>query len=359
MPMQRRGERSQPQTSKPANGSEPLLEVKDLRTYFYTQEGVLRAVDGLSYNVNRGECVGIVGESACGKSVSAMSIMRLIPYPPGRIVGGEIRFKGQDLLKASELRMREVRGNEIGMVFQEATTSLNPVLTVGRQVSESMILHRGLTRAEARDEAVRLLRLVGIPDADSRVDDYPHQFSGGMQQRIMIAMALSCEPELLIADEPTTALDVTVQAQVLDVLENLRSEMGTAVIIITHNLGVVARYVERVNVMYAGNLVETGPTDAIYENPKHPYTLGLLSSVPRLDRPRNQSMHVIKGLPPNLATLPKGCPFAPRCEFAMQQCREQNPPMEKVGEGHYRACGYPADQLSRAKDGMEIGSGSS
>lgn len=331
-----------------------LLEVKDLRTYFHTNEGVLKAVDGLSYHVDQGECVAIVGESACGKSVSAMSVLRLIPYPPGIIEGGEVLFKGEDLLQASEARMREVRGNFIGMVFQEATTSLNPVLTVGRQVSESLMLHRDLSRKEARAESVRLLKLVGIPDPDDRVDDYPHQFSGGMQQRIMIAMALSCDPALLIADEPTTALDVTVQAQVLDVLDGLRSKFNTAVIIITHNLGVVARYADRVNVMYAGKLVETGPTDVIFSEPKHPYTLALLSSVPRLDRPKSQSMRVIKGSPPNLARLGKGCPFAPRCAYAMDRCREEAPPMEKVGENHLRACFYDKDKLLPVSREAEI-----
>ncbi len=327
--------------------NEILLEVKDLKTYFYTNEGVVKAVDGLSYHVNKGECVGIVGESACGKSVSAMSLLRLIPYPPGIIVGGEILFKGEDLLKVSEERMRDIRGNKIAMVFQEPTTSLNPVLTVGRQISESLELHRGLDREAARNESVRLLRLVGIPDPERRVKDYPHQFSGGMQQRIMIAMALSCDPELLIADEPTTSLDVTVQAQLLEIIANLRSELGAAVIIITHNLGVVARYVDRVNVMYAGSLVETGPTEAIYAEPKHPYTLGLLASVPRLDSPRKQSLRVIKGLPPNMARLPKGCPFAPRCEYAMDRCRMEKPPLEQVGDNHFRACFYEAGKLKR------------
>ena len=258
-----------------------VLEVKDLQTYFYTSEGVVKAVDGLSYHVNQGECVGLVGESACGKSVSAMSVLRLIPYPPGVIVGGEIIFKGEDLLQATEQRMREIRGNRISMVFQEPTTSLNPVLTVGRQITESLELHRNMDKKAAIVEGIRLLKLVGIPDAEQRIKDHPFQFSGGMQQRIMIAMALSCDPELIIADEPTTSLDVTVQTQILEILANLRSEFDMAVMIITHNLGVVARYVDRVNVMYAGNLVETGPTEVIYAAPKHPYTLGLLASVPR------------------------------------------------------------------------------
>ncbi len=328
-----------------SNGT--ILEVKDLRTYFYTEDGVVKAVDGLSYHVNKGECVGLVGESACGKSVSAMSVLRLIPNPPGSIVGGEILFKGEDLLQLSEERMRDIRGNRIAMVFQEPTSSLNPVLTVGRQISESLELHRGMDKKAARAESVNLLKLVGIPDPVQRIKDHPYQFSGGMQQRIMIAMALSCSPELIIADEPTTSLDVTVQAQILEIIAELRSKLGTAVMIITHNLGVVARYVDRVNVMYAGALVETGPTEEIYAAPKHPYTLGLLASVPRLDSTRKENLRVIKGLPPNLARLPKGCPFAPRCDYAMARCREEKPVLERVGENHYRACFYDAEKLSR------------
>lgn len=328
-----------------SNGT--ILEVKDLRTYFYTEDGVVKAVDGLSYHVNKGECVGLVGESACGKSVSAMSVLRLIPNPPGSIVGGEILFKGEDLLQLSEERMRDIRGNRIAMVFQEPTSSLNPVLTVGRQISESLELHRGMDKKAARAESVNLLKLVGVPDPVQRIKDHPYQFSGGMQQRIMIAMALSCSPELIIADEPTTSLDVTVQAQILEIIAELRSKLGTAVMIITHNLGVVARYVDRVNVMYAGALVETGPTEEIYAAPKHPYTLGLLASVPRLDSTRKENLRVIKGLPPNLARLPKGCPFAPRCDYAMARCREEKPVLERVGENHYRACFYDAEKLRR------------
>lgn len=326
---------------------ERVLEVKELRTHFYTDEGVVKAVDGLSYHVKKGECVGLVGESACGKSVSAMSVLRLIPYPPGVIEGGEILFKGEDLLQVSEERMREIRGNRIAMVFQEPTTSLNPVLTVGRQISESVELHRGMDKESARSESIKLLQLVGIPDPERRIKDYPHQFSGGMQQRIMIAMALSCDPELLIADEPTTSLDVTVQAQLLEIIANLRAELGTAVLIITHNLGVVARYVDRVNVMYAGSLVETGPTETIYAESMHPYTLGLLASVPRLDSPRKVAPRVIKGLPPNMAHLPTGCCFSPRCDYAMAECREERPVLERVGEDHYRACFCDAGKLKR------------
>ncbi len=329
------------------NGKEVILDVKGLKTHFYTNEGVVKAVDGLSYHVHKGECVGLVGESGCGKSVSAMSVLRLIPYPPGIIEGGEIIFKGEDLLQVTEDRIRDIRGDRIAMVFQEPSTSLNPVLTVRRQLSEALELHRGMDKREALEESIKLLDLVGIPDARQRVMDYPHQFSGGMQQRIMIAMALSCSPELIIADEPTTALDVTVQAQILELIAGLREELGTAVLIITHNLGVVARYVDRVNVMYAGSLVETGPTEVIYSDPKHPYTIGLLASVPRLDEPKAEELAVIDGMPPNLANLPKGCPFAERCSYVMDQCLEENPQLEQVGKDHYRACFYEAALLSR------------
>jgi len=326
---------------------EVILQVKELKTYFYTQEGEVKAVDGLSYFVRRGESVGLVGESACGKSVSALSVLRLIPYPPGIIVGGEIMFQGRDLLKASEEDMRHIRGNRIAMVFQEPTTSLNPVLTVKRQISESLELHRGMDKDASLQETIRLLRLVGIPDAERRAQDYPFQFSGGMQQRIMIAMALSCDPALLIADEPTTSVDVTVQAQLLEIIAELRERLGTAVIIITHNLGVVARYVDRVNVMYAGKLVETAPTDELYSRPKHPYTIGLLASVPRLDSERKKSLRVIKGLPPNLSRLPGGCSFHPRCDYAMDRCRTESPVLEEVGPEHLRACFYDAAKLKK------------
>lgn len=312
--------------------------MKGLKTYFYTRDGELKAVDDLSFHVNRGESVGLVGESACGKSVSALSVMRLIPYPPGIIVDGEIIFDGRDLLQVSEEEMRHIRGNKIAMIFQEPTTSLNPVLNVRRQLSESLELHRGMDSEASGEEALKLLDLVGIPDAKVRVDQYPYQFSGGMQQRIMIAMALSCNPALLIADEPTTSVDVTVQAQLLEVIDNLRLEFGTAVIIITHNLGVVARYVDRVFVMYAGRLVETGPTDLIFGHASHPYTLGLLQSVPRLDLPRTRELSVIKGLPPNLARVPSGCSFHPRCSHAFDQCHMTRPAMEEVEEGHFSAC---------------------
>jgi oligopeptide transport system ATP-binding protein len=327
--------------------SEIVLEIKNLCTYFYTQEGELKAVDGLSYNVNKGESVGLVGESACGESVSALSIMRLIPYPPGIIVGGEILFQGKDLMKATESEMRHIRGNRIAMVFQEPTTSLNPVLTVRRQISEALELHRGMDKNESLTETIRLLKLVGIPDSDKRANDYPFQFSGGMQQRIMIAMALSCNPALLICDEPTTSLDVTVQAQLLEIIDDLRARFGTSVITITHNLGIVARYVDRVNVMYAGKMVETAPTEDLYANPCHPYTIGLLSSVPRLDVSKKKSLRMIKGLPPNLAHLPGGCSFHPRCDYAMPKCKVEYPPLEKVGNNHYRACWAELSKLKR------------
>ena len=302
-------------------------------------EGELRAVDGLSYHLNKGESLGLVGESACGKSVSAFSLIRLIPYPPGIIVGGEVLFKGRDLLKVSEEEIRKIRGSEIAMVFQEPSTSLNPVLTINRQLSEALALHRDLNKEAAAEEALNLLKLVGIPDAERRLNDYPHQFSGGMQQRVMIAMALSCNPALLICDEPTTSIDVTVQAQLLDLIDNLRSQFGTAVIIITHNLGVVARYVDRVNVMYAGQLMETGATDDIYSEPRHPYTIGLLASVPRLDLPRDRKLNVIEGLPPNLVSLDSGrCAFLPRCAYAIDRCQKEKPVLEEAGKDHHFAC---------------------
>ena len=326
---------------------ETVLEVNGLQTYFYTDEGVVKAVDGLSYRVRKGEFVGLVGESGCGKSVSAMSVLRLIPHPPGLIVGGEILFQGEDLLKVDEARMRDIRGNRIAMVFQEPTTSLNPVLTVGRQISESIELHRNTDKSTALAESVKLLDLVGIPDPERRIKDYPFQFSGGMQQRVMIAMALSCSPELLIADEPTTSLDVTVQAQLLEIIADLREQLDMAGIIITHNLGLVARYVDRVNVMYAGKLVESGTTDIIFAEPKHPYTIGLMASVPRLDSPRRVAPRVIEGLPPNLAHLPAGCSFSPRCSFAMDQCHEEEPQLEPVSAGHLRSCFYDPNKLEK------------
>jgi oligopeptide transport system ATP-binding protein len=318
--------------------AQPLLEVKDLRTWFYTQDGIVKAVNGISYSLNEGEALGIVGESGCGKSVSAMSVMRLIPNPPGRIVGGEVLFDGRDLLKLSDEDMRRVRGNEIAMIFQDPMTSLNPVLTVSRQITEALELHLGMSHSSARKRAVELLELVGIPAARSRVDDYPHQFSGGMRQRVMIAMALSCNPKLLIADEPTTALDVTIQAQILDLIRRLQKELGMSLILITHDLGVVAGLADRINVMYAGYIVETAPTDAVFADPRHPYTLGLLRSIPRIDEPRKEKLIPIEGLPPDLVGAPPGCPFEPRCPYRVERCVPENPSLEPTSRGHSIAC---------------------
>ena len=315
-----------------------LLQVKDLRTHFFTDEGVVRAVDGISYDVQEGETMGLVGESGCGKSVSALSILRLIPSPPGRIVGGEVWFDGANLLKVDESEIRHIRGNRIAMIFQEPMTSLNPVLTIGRQITEALELHLKLNGQAASRRAVELLEMVGIPEAQGRLGDYPHQFSGGMRQRVMIAMALSCNPKLLLADEPTTALDVTIQAQILEIMARLSREFGTAVIIITHNLGVVARYADRVNVMYAGKIVEAASAAEMYGHPRHPYTLGLLRSVPRLDEARRDKLIPIEGLPPDLANVPQGCSFYPRCSFRIDRCREEEPPLMLVDEKHYAAC---------------------
>ena len=315
-----------------------LLEVRDLRTHFFTQEGVVKAVDGVSYDLEGGETLGLVGESGCGKSVSALSIMRLIADPPGRTVGGEIIFDGEDLLKLPMHQMRRVRGKQISMVFQEPMTSLNPVLTVERQLTESLQLHLGMKMGDARREAERRLEQVGIPDPESRIKQYPHQFSGGMRQRVMIAMALSCNPKLIIADEPTTALDVTIQAQILELMKNLSKEFGVSLIIITHNLGVVARYADRVNIMYAGKIIERGSAHEIYRNPRHPYTQGLLTSVPRLDLPRKEKLDPIEGQPPDLTNLPDGCAFRSRCRFSIDRCAEEIPPLMSVGDGHLSAC---------------------
>ncbi|MDP2969171.1 MAG: ABC transporter ATP-binding protein [Deltaproteobacteria bacterium] len=315
-----------------------LLQVRDLKTYFYTDAGVVKAVDGVSYDLKEGETLGLVGESGCGKSVSALSILRLIANPPGKIVGGEIFFEGKDLLKISEKEIRNIRGNHIAMIFQEPMTSLNPVLTIGLQIGEALELHRNMNKKEAREEILRLLRMVGIPDPERRIGDYPHQFSGGMRQRVMIAMALSCNPKLLIADEPTTAVDVTIQAQLLEVVKELTSRLGTAVMLITHNLGVVARYVNRMAVMYAGRIVEQGPAAEVYAHPRHPYTIGLLASVPRLDKPRKERLVPIDGQPPNLILLPPGCSFMPRCSYRMEICSKERPELRPVGDGHFTAC---------------------
>ena len=323
-----------------------LLDVKDLKTYFYTQEGVVKAVDGVSYGVDQGETLGLVGESGCGKTVSALSIMRLIANPPGKIIGGQVMFDGEDLLQLDNEEMRHIRGKEISMVFQEPMTSLNPVLTVERQLTETMELHLKLDKSAARKRGVEMLQLVGISDAERRLGQYPHQFSGGMRQRVMIAMALSCNPKLIIADEPTTALDVTIQAQILELMKGLTKQFGVALIVITHNLGVVARYADRVNVMYAGRVIERSTARGIYGNPRHPYTLGLLHSVPRLDQPKKEKLDPIEGQPPDLINLPPGCPFRERCRFAIDRCAQEIPPLLSVGDGHLSAC-WVADKLGR------------
>ena len=321
-----------------------LLEVKDLRTYFYTYEGVVKAVDGVSYELEEGETLGLVGESGCGKSVSALSVMRLIPDPPGKIVDGEIQFENEDILKVDMDDMRRIRGGKISMVFQEPMTSLNPVLTVEKQLTETLELHMGMTKAEARQEGVDLLTRVGIPDPERRIKQYPHQFSGGMRQRVMIAMALSCNPRLIIADEPTTALDVTIQAQILELMKSLTTEFGVALIVITHNLGVVARYADRMNIMYAGKIIERGSAMEVYANPRHPYTVGLLHSVPRLDQPRREKLDPIEGQPPDLINVPQGCSFRARCRWAIDKCATEAPPLMPIGEGHWSAC-WRAEEL--------------
>ncbi len=299
----------------------------------------------MTYDLEEGETLGLVGESGCGKSVSALSLMRLIPDPPGKTVAGEVSFQGQDLLTLSDSDMRRVRGKQISMVFQEPMTSLNPVLSIERQLTEALELHLGMNKNDARQEAVRRLDQVGIPDPEGRIKQYPHQFSGGMRQRVMIAMALSCNPKLIIADEPTTALDVTIQAQILELMKDLSKQYGVSLIIITHNLGVVARYADRVNIMYAGKIIERGTAAEIYANPKHPYTLGLLNSVPRLDLPRREKLDPIEGQPPDLINLPQGCSFRARCRFAIDRCAEEIPQLQAVaGDGHTSAC-FVADTL--------------
>jgi oligopeptide transport system ATP-binding protein len=317
-----------------------LLDVKNLKTQFFTQDGIVHAVNGISYAVEAGETVAIVGESGSGKSVGVMSLIRLIPQPPGKIVDGEVWFDGQDLLKLNEDQLREIRGHRIAMIFQDPMTSLNPVLTVGRQITEALELHLGMSKDQSRKRAIELLELVGIPGAAARIDDYPHQFSGGMRQRVMIAMGLSCDPQLLIADEPTTALDVTILAQIVDLVGRLKRDLGMAIIWITHDLGVVAGMAEQVLVMYAGFIVEKAPVGEIYAKPRHPYTLGLLRSIPRLDLGRQKRLIPIEGLPPDLLEPPTHCPFAPRCQFAKEKCWQENPPLLTVGTNHESACWY-------------------
>ncbi|MBO0737900.1 MAG: ABC transporter ATP-binding protein [Alphaproteobacteria bacterium] len=323
----------------------PLLEVKDLHTEFRTGAGVVPAVDGISYTVERGETVAIVGESGSGKTAGALSILRLIPDPPGLITRGQMLFDGRDLLRLSDEELRQVRGGDIGMIFQEPMTSLNPVLTIGRQITETLEQHRGTDRAAAHQRAIELLRLVGISDPLRRLKQYPHQFSGGMRQRIMIAIALACDPKLIIADEPTTALDVTIQAQILELMKQLTRRLNVALIIITHNLGIVARYANRVNVMYAGRIVESGPAGKIYHEPRHPYTRALLRSVPRLDRPRRARLDPIEGQPPDLMRLDDGCAFRPRCQYAIGLCGSRRPALEPAVEADHLAACFRATEL--------------
>jgi oligopeptide/dipeptide ABC transporter ATP-binding protein len=325
-----------------------LLEVSNLRTEFATRAGVVRAVDDVSFSVGAGETVALVGESGCGKSVTALSVMRLVPTPAGRIAGGVVRFRDRDLLALPEAEMRAVRGREIAMIFQEPMTSLNPTLTIGRQLTEGPEVHLGLEPTAARAHAVELLAQVGISDPDRRLRDYPHQWSGGMRQRLMIAMALSCQPSLVLADEPTTALDVTIQAQILELLRELTRQMGVALLLITHNLGVVARYADRVNVMYAGRIVERAPARALYATPRHPYTAALLRSVPRLDEPRRTRLAALEGRAPDLARPAPGCAFAPRCALRVTRCTLERPALEPVGaDDHHSAC-WQSSELTRA-----------
>ena len=333
--------------------AETLLDVKNLSTHFRTPLGVVKAVNDVSFVLHEGETLGLVGESGCGKSVTALSIMRLVPSPPGRIVAGKIIFRGQDLLTMSEQEVRNVRGRDIGMIFQEPMTSLNPVLTIGRQLREPLELHLGMTKSQALRKSTELLQLVGMPDPETRLNSFPHQISGGQRQRVMIAMALSCEPKLLIADEATSALDVTIQAQILEIIKDLTDRIGTAVIIITHNLGVVARYADTVNVMYAGRIRETGSLDSVYKDPKHPYTVGLLNSVPTLDLDADARLEPIRGEIPNLADLPPGCAFVDRCDYAVQRCQEEDPELVEVGDLHYGAC-WEHERVARNLPGVTV-----
>jgi oligopeptide/dipeptide ABC transporter ATP-binding protein len=326
-----------------------VLDIDNLQTHFFTPAGVVRAVDGVSYSVRSGETLGVVGESGCGKSVTALSVLRLVANPPGRIVGGAIHFDGRNLLDLSEAEMEAIRGNDISMIFQEPMTSLNPLLTIGRQIGEAMVLHRGLSWREALDEATEMLRRVHIPEPERRVHAYPHQLSGGMRQRAMIAMALCCNPKLLIADEPTTALDVTIQAQILDLMRELQETTGTAIVLITHDMGVVAENADRVVVMYAGRKVEEASADELFDRPGHPYTRGLLGSLPNLEvaahtNARRARLNEIKGMVPSLSALPQGCTFAPRCRFATDECRAAYPPLEQHRPGHWVAC-WHAERL--------------
>ena len=338
--------------------AQTILQIEDLQTHFFTAVGTVRAVDGVSYALKAGETLGVVGESGCGKSVTALSILRLVANPPGRIVGGAVRFEGRNLLDVSESEMERIRGNEISMIFQEPMTSLNPLYTVGKQIAEAVALHQGLSKRDAWDRAVEMLKRVSIPEPERRAHAYPHQLSGGMRQRVMIAMALSCNPKVLIADEPTTALDVTIQAQILDLMRELQETFGTAIILITHDMGVVAENADRVVVMYAGRKVEETGAARLFDNPGHPYTRGLLASIPHLDTAahsdaRRARLNEIRGMVPSLFNLPQGCSFAPRCGLASDRCREARPPLEEQRPGHWIAC-WHAD---KALAGTLVGAG--
>jgi len=315
-----------------------LLEVENLEVVFDTKDGLVRAVNGISYSLDEGDTLGIVGESGCGKSVSVMAMLRLLPEPPARIPGGHVRFAGTDLLAMKRSDMYQVRGKQIAIVFQDPMTSLNPVMTVGGQIAEAVQVNFGVSRAEAINRAIELLQRVGIPQAEERIWDYPHQFSGGMRQRVMIAIAISCGPRLLIADEPTTALDVTIQAQIVDLVKEIQQEMGMAVIWITHDLGVIARLAKKINVMYAGRIVEQGPIKHIFKYPSHPYTVGLLASLPGSEMAREHELRFIQGSPPDMIRLPAGCSFAPRCSFRTERCDQEQPALTEVGDGHLAAC---------------------
>lgn len=315
-----------------------LLSVKNLEVAFFTKDGKVSAVNSISYTVDEGDTLGIVGESGCGKSVGAMALLRLLPTPPAKIMGGEVVLQGQDLLKLPQSQMHTIRGSKIAMIFQDPMTSLNPVMTVGKQISEAVRVNLGLGARECRDRTIEVLSNVGIPRAVDRLGDYPHQFSGGMRQRVMIAMAISCRPKLLIADEPTTSLDVTIQAQIVDLVRRLQQDLGMAVIWITHDLGVIARIAKRLNVMYAGKIIEYGPIKSVFAKPQHPYTMGLLGSLPRIDSNRDQELQFIEGAPPDMVRLPKGCSFAPRCKFRSERCLVEEPQLVGVGDDHMAAC---------------------
>ena len=330
---------------------EKLIDVSNLKTHFFTEEGVVKAVDGVDYEIYPGETIGIVGESGCGKSVTSLSIMRLIESPPGRIVDGSIMFGGKDLTQLPQKEMRKIRGNDISMIFQEPMTSLNPVYTVGDQIAEAILLHKDVNKKQARQQSIEMLRKVGIPLPEQRVDEYPHQLSGGMRQRVMIAMALSCDPQLLIADEPTTALDVTIQAQILDLMNDLKDRLGMAIMMITHDLGVIAEVADRIAVMYAGKVVEYTDAESLFANPKHPYTWGLMHSIPRLDK-TVEKLYAIPGMVPSPLDFPKGCKYNTRCELADEKCIDGEPPLEEMEDGHEVRC-WHVDKLEELKKEQE------